>query len=59
MIIISYGYVGEQRNEPTERDQLSGNRRVFNIEGILVSCGLAMINVITIALNHIQVAMIN
>lgn len=41
--------------ELTERDHFFGNRRVFNIEGILVSRGLVMTNVITVALNHIVI----
>jgi hypothetical protein len=52
--IISYG-LKRRAKRLTERDHLSGNRCVFNIEGILVSCGLAMINVITVALNHIVI----
>jgi len=54
--MISYKSKGASRkNELTERGRLSGNRRVFNIEGILVSCGLAMINVIAVALNDIAI----
>jgi hypothetical protein len=55
MIIISGTGLMRRAKRLTERDRLSGNRRVFNIEGVLVSCGLAMINVITVALNHIAI----
>ena len=41
-----------EKHELTEGDVLFGNRRVIYIEGILVSCGLATISVMTVALNQ-------
>ena len=59
MIIIGYEIkrrANLEKHELTEGDVLFGNRRVIYIEGILVSCGLATISVMTVALNHRDIA---